>query len=272
MKITQVHGARDSGFARQSDGRSGRHARRRRVRPRRRAVGRLDRRARGARAARRRQGALRRQGRPQGGRERQRRDREGASPAASSISAALDDAMIALDGTPTKSRLGANALLGVSMAALRAEAASKTAAALPPHRRAVRQRAVHAAGADDEHPERRRARRLERRLPGVHGDAARRAVVRRGAAHRRRDLSRAARHPEGARPVDRRRRRRRLRAEPEVEPRSGRGRARGDRQGRAEGRARTSSSRSTSRRASCGPAAAATCSRNPASPIAPRTR
>ena len=34
-------------------------------------------------------------------------------------------AMIALDGTPTKSRLGANALLGVSMAALRAEAASK---------------------------------------------------------------------------------------------------------------------------------------------------
>jgi enolase len=37
----------------------------------------------------------------------------------------LDQAMIALDGTPTKSRLGANALLGVSMAAVRAEAASK---------------------------------------------------------------------------------------------------------------------------------------------------
>jgi enolase len=35
----------------------------------------------------------------------------------------LDEAMIALDGSPTKSRLGANALLGVSMAALRAEAA-----------------------------------------------------------------------------------------------------------------------------------------------------
>jgi enolase len=35
---------------------------------------------------------------------------------------ALDQAMIALDGTPTKSRLGANAILGVSMAALRAEA------------------------------------------------------------------------------------------------------------------------------------------------------
>src|SRR5207248_3913970 len=38
---------------------------------------------------------------------------------------ALDQAMIALDGTPTKSRLGANALLGVSMAAARADAASK---------------------------------------------------------------------------------------------------------------------------------------------------
>ena len=36
----------------------------------------------------------------------------------------LDQAMIALDGTATKSRLGANALLGVSMAAARADAAS----------------------------------------------------------------------------------------------------------------------------------------------------
>jgi enolase 1/2/3 len=37
---------------------------------------------------------------------------------------AVDDALIALDGTPTKSRLGANALLGVSMAAVRAAATS----------------------------------------------------------------------------------------------------------------------------------------------------
>jgi len=36
----------------------------------------------------------------------------------------LDATMIALDGTPTKGRLGANALLGVSMAAARAEATS----------------------------------------------------------------------------------------------------------------------------------------------------
>ena len=41
---------------------------------------------------------------------------------------ALDNAMIALDGTPTKARLGANALLGVSMAALKAEALAKKAA------------------------------------------------------------------------------------------------------------------------------------------------
>jgi enolase len=38
---------------------------------------------------------------------------------------AIDKAMIALDGTPTKARLGANAILGVSMAALRAAALSK---------------------------------------------------------------------------------------------------------------------------------------------------
>jgi enolase len=36
----------------------------------------------------------------------------------------LDEALLALDGTPAKSRLGANALLGVSMAALRAGAAA----------------------------------------------------------------------------------------------------------------------------------------------------
>src|SRR6185436_210961 len=37
---------------------------------------------------------------------------------------AVDERLIALDGTPTKSRLGANALLGVSMAVTRAAAAA----------------------------------------------------------------------------------------------------------------------------------------------------
>ena len=39
--------------------------------------------------------------------------------------AAIDQKMIDLDGTPTKSRLGANALLGVSMATAHAAAAEK---------------------------------------------------------------------------------------------------------------------------------------------------
>ena len=43
--------------------------------------------------------------------------------------------MIALDGTPTKSRLGANALLGVSMAVARAAAAADGQAALRAPRR-----------------------------------------------------------------------------------------------------------------------------------------
>merc|ERR1719382_2377512 len=38
---------------------------------------------------------------------------------------ALDDKMIALDGTPNKSKLGANAILGVSMAAAKAAATAK---------------------------------------------------------------------------------------------------------------------------------------------------
>ena len=69
---------------------------------------------------------------------------------------ALDEAMIALDGTPTKSELGANAILGVSMAAARAEAASRKIplyqhfAALYAGR--VSASADHAPGADTRPP------------------------------------------------------------------------------------------------------------------------
>ena len=107
--------------------------------------------------------------------------------------------MIALDGTPTKSRLGANALLGVSMAAARAEARGETAAALPSHRVALRQ-----------------ATRYTLPVPmmnilngGAHADTSvdfqefmvmpvGARIVRGGAARGRRDLPRAARHPEEA--------------------------------------------------------------------------
>ena len=56
--------------------------------------------------------------------QRQRRDRRGHSRQGRSISATLDRLLVELDGTPAKSRLGANALLGVSMAAARAGAAA----------------------------------------------------------------------------------------------------------------------------------------------------
>ena len=39
---------------------------------------------------------------------------------------AIDDAMIALDGTPNKARLGANAILGVSLAVAKAAADAST--------------------------------------------------------------------------------------------------------------------------------------------------
>ena len=55
------------------------------------------------------------------------------------------------------------------------------AAALPVRRRAER---APAAGADDEHPQRRLARRLQRGRPGVHDRADRRPDVPRGAARR----------------------------------------------------------------------------------------
>ena len=55
--------------------------------------------------------------------------------------AGLDRALIELDGTPNKGRLGANAILGVSLAAAKAAAADRGPLALPPPgRRATRRR------------------------------------------------------------------------------------------------------------------------------------
>ena len=50
----------------------------------------------------------------------------------------IDQIMIELDGTPNKSRLGANSIVGVSLAAMKAGAASSESAALPLHRRGQR--------------------------------------------------------------------------------------------------------------------------------------
>src|SRR3954452_25330856 len=69
--------------------------------------------------------------------------------------AGLDALMIDLDGPPNKARLGANAVLGVSLAAAKAAAQS---AGLPLYRY-VGGVSARLAGAHDEHPQRRRARR-----------------------------------------------------------------------------------------------------------------
>ena len=84
---------------------------------------------------------------------------------------AVDFAMIDLDGTPNKARLGANAILAVSLAVGQGGRDGERPSALPVPRRSQRPRA---AGADDERGERRRARVELHRLPGVHGHADRR--------------------------------------------------------------------------------------------------
>ena len=71
----------------------------------------------------------------------------------------VDGAMIELDGTPTKSRLGANAILGVSLAVAKAAAAEAGPAALPVDRRHERARP---ARADDERGQRRARTRRTR--------------------------------------------------------------------------------------------------------------
>ncbi len=86
-------------------------------------------------------------------------------------SASIDQTMIDLDATPHKGQLGANAILGVSLAVAHAAA---EAAELPLVPLPGRPERAPAAGADDEHPQRRRARRHQRRHPGVHDRADRR--------------------------------------------------------------------------------------------------
>ena len=89
----------------------------------------------------------------------------------------IDEAMIELDGTPNKSKLGANAILGVSLAVAKAAA---EAAGLPLYRYVGGTSPRIAAGADDEHRQRRRACRQPDRLPGIHDHAGRRADLREG--------------------------------------------------------------------------------------------
>ena len=200
VKIIDV-AARDPRLARQSHRRS-----RRRRSTAARAAGRRCRRARRPASARRSSCATATRALPRQGRDARRWPTSTArSPRRCAIASCrqreLDEALIALDGTPTKSRLGANALLGVSMAALKADAAA-------PVSRSTRTSA-HLAGND----------RPATLLPvpmmnilngGAHADSnvdfqefmvmpVGVPTLPRRAARRRRDLPRAASDPEEAR-------------------------------------------------------------------------
>ena len=132
------------------------------------------------------------------GRRRARHDRPGAGRLRGQRAAPDRPGAASTSTAPrTSRRLGANAILGVSLAVAKAAADSRRPAAVPLPRRPER---LPAAGADDEHPQRRRARRLQRRRPGIHDRADRRADLRRGAAHRRRGLPRAQVRAEGQGP------------------------------------------------------------------------
>jgi enolase len=97
----------------------------------------------------------------------------------------VDKAMIELDGTDNKSRLGANAILAVSMAVAKAAAEE---AGLPLYRYFGGSGGDVDAGADDERDQRRRARQQQPRYPGIHDPAGRREELPRSAALRRRGL------------------------------------------------------------------------------------
>ena len=103
---------------------------------------------------------------------------------------AVDTAMLDLDGTDNKGRLGANAILGVSLAVAKAAADELEPPVVPLRRRHQRARA---ARADDERRQRRRACGQQHRPAGVHDHAGRRRLVCRGAALGRGDVPLAAR-------------------------------------------------------------------------------
>ena len=158
----------------------------------------------------------------------------------------LDERLVELDGTPNKGRLGANAILGCSLAAARAAAARRGRPALPLARRGG---GGDAPGPAPERRERRGARGQLARPPGVHGRPRGRGDVLGGASDRHRGLPQPEGAPRRAGPRDSRRRRGRVRARPpgqrdrdRGDPRGGRPRGpRGPRRDRARPRRRPSS-------------------------------
>ncbi len=170
-----------------------------------------------------------RQGRRAGGRERQRRDRRRDPRARRLDQEALDRRLIELDGTPNKGRLGANAILGVSLATAKAAAADAgvslfrhlggaDATTLPVPMLNVINGGVHADNSID----------LQEFMVVPVGAESFSEALRLGD----RDVPRAEGAPPRARPLDRGRRRGRLRAGSPDERGGDRGDPRG---GRARG-------------------------------------
>jgi enolase len=106
----------------------------------------------------------------------------------------IDHLMIALDGTPNKGKLGANAILGVSLATAHA-AAAQLGVELFQYLGGPNAKVL--ARPDDEHPQRRRPQRCADRFAGVHDRAQGRAEFPRGVADGRGGVSRAQGRAEG---------------------------------------------------------------------------
>jgi L-alanine-DL-glutamate epimerase-like enolase superfamily enzyme len=104
----------------------------------------------------------------------------------------LDKTLIDLDGTDNKSRLGANAMLAVSMAVARAAAEES---GLPLYRYFGGMNGMPAAGADDERRQRRRARQQQPGPAGADDHPRGRAQLPRIGALRRRGVPRAQEDP-----------------------------------------------------------------------------
>ena len=182
--ITRVHGRRVWGQPRPADRRGRGHAGRRIDRTRHRAGRCVARHAQDPRTARRRP-VLRRAGRAARRRPSTARSR-GVAGLAADDQAALDARLVALDGTPAKSRLGANATLAVSMAVAHAATPRRAACRCTDTSAATARRCCRCRRSRSSAAGRTRARRS---TSGLHGRLPRRGELRRGASSARPGLS-----------------------------------------------------------------------------------
>ena len=209
--IIDVVGRENPRQPRESDRGGRRAAGGRRPGPGRGALGRIHRRARGGGTARQRSRPLRRQGRAPGGRGGERADlRRADRPCGHRPGEARrhpDRPRRHGQQRPARRQRHPGGEPGRGQGG----GAEPGDAALSLHRRGL---GADAAGADDEHHQRRRTRGQPYRHPGIHGHAGGRRQPERGGPRRRGDLPGAEEGPGQGRAEHRRRRRGRLRPEP----------------------------------------------------------